>query len=614
MDIPGTHDPGEPLSTAFARHIDSEQHLLSLSTLVESVSNLVLNAASQSDDPSEDENVKGIKEHIQTVRQCVGQKKEEIRKKQEILRESESLKEIRQDTIFIPLPGEGLDDWIPLEDCKKSFGVITKDNIARNLKQYLTRLFKHGTCSNFSYENYVCVLQVCFQGEMAEKLLQLERQRYTFPQMINYFYTVYCRPKDYHYYEELLNNYERFEMEPIRATMMRFILDAASADQLVPKDQMHWSTNNQKIRFLELALIGKAKVEYNQWRHSQIESGLYFDYESCFEQAERLEKKYHSLPKHNFFIRTTRQVTHNQNENSSVEQYSLFPNDNNQQQNPSQSDPNIPPKPMTYAQVAALGTKRNNSGKPVSKTQTGIDPHRSQNTRPSFYNSRTKPPAAVNQYGLQRNTFGPPPRKMGRRENVRNSVYRRSASNGNPNNPNNPRSFQASRMYSSSNNQARTNYRNPQTQPSYPSNGFRGNSSNRGNPNRYRGRSLPPRLRRNFGNSNSSNEYRGQNQQQRNGYYPSQRRNGENSAPRQNSTRIGQVRKGWFCLKCGIDISNPESTKNRGSDHMTETCRVYPLWNPNYCEICIKRNIKANHWSKHCLSNSKESSELRTSK
>ena len=606
MEVPARIDPTEPVSEAYTSHLEETRQLVALNELVQKVADFVLESGEQNERSQE------VREKLEVVNENLVRKNEELANKEDILRESERLRRHREEIIEIPPDGPGIEGWYPMDDCKKSFGTITYQNIGRDLKQFLDRMFKCGRNANYSHADYMSIMGVCFQGELYDVIQQMSRQNYTFQQIIDHFYTVYCRPKDYTHYENQLRNFCRFRDEPIKATMKRYILTATSADELVPAQQAYWSTSHQKIIFLEMALQGDARDEYRRWRKTQLQSGLYFDYDSCFSIAEKLEQKYGSVPSQNIFI-TTRTEINTRNVSSNIETHN--------------QDFSNPEKQLTYAEIAAMGVKRDRKGNPIKRdNQNPIDPHRSSLPRASFYNSRSNPkiksfpPNRDKPYSIGRKTFG--------NGNFRGTAYSRRGhtSAGRQNyfirnsqkTPNNQRSGGFQQKYGNEKQLRQPNVRNSQISGyargnavSY-GNSARGYEKAKGVFNKRQGHEMPNLYTQRIFGQNTNRGYR------RPGYqYPqnqeTQQKNNLNNYNQQGRKRISpqgrysnnQVRKNLFCMRCGVDVSNPQTSRMQ-SDHTTDNCRIYPLWNPNTCGFCIRRGIKAHHWDAHCLAKSSQ--------
>lgn len=533
-------DPTESLADQYKSFVEATEQLDKLTTCCTSLANLVI----KSDDATTAEKefygalVPEIEE-AQAKRQLV------LEQSKKILAESEAVRKSREDKLDIPdEQAVSLQD-LNVKDLKSFVGTLDHSN-ASNIKAFFCRLFQYGKTVKYSHSNYQAALAACFQGTLLDQYFALEKTNMKFKEMAEWFYQIYYRPQNLRTFEEEMRNFQRLANEPLDVFLKRFQIVAEQADALLPSNQAYYTTDRHKLKIIEKVIQPPAKLEYLKWRGQQDDGGISYSFEKSVREATDLERYANCIPNANIAIDTLDVVTVNYMQlNTSTPT--------------AEANPAIKSKRFT--------SKAN--ANPYGKGKSNIDPQRAGGPRATFYPSRSQsePKQNPSPGGSQKGDAFRPSMSRNFKFSSRGSRgrggFNRGSSRGSWR--------QGNRGGRASSEPAQFSYSNPSdytnmqrsSQPSY---------TNQGNRGGYRG---------------GRGSYRGN------------RRNSGNFSNSRNNTN--QVRKNWFCLKCGV-YPDVEKTKRIGSTHTTRFCPMYRHFNNEFCSYCLgTKGLRANHHPKHCL-------------
>ena len=548
-------DDSLPVDKSYEKQTQNELDFVAITELCITMGNLFHHTV-------EEANTKeALRQQTEKLQAFVDTRSEEANKKKSALAQATTLRNARFEELTFPAQGDGAKNF-STKDIRDAVGILT-DNNKSSIKQFFAKLHSYGFSADFHNDNYKAAFVACLEGKLLEEYLLLQDKDYT--EIASYFYKVYHRPLNLNQYEKKLDEFVRLKGETLEIFMLRYLVLAAKADELLPASLQKYTRENHKLEILYKAARDPARTLWSTQSFRVREAGYHSRYESALGTLMELEKSHQCLPKYDFKINyENSHDTARLNVLAAIEANPAILKRNFRNSNKKQASP------YSLEDIKNAKTLLSPGLKPFR-----LDPTRSSSQKPAFFRGKTntngnKPPF-VSKVDKRKAVFIDDSRD-GMQYSGQNRVFKKAKRvhfqdkrNYNNNGPPFP-------VQIGSNKPPFAKQFNPQSQP------YKRNFSNPpGKPFQHQRNNSRPSYRppsKRYGNNNDKNYLRG-------------------------NLRHKSVNTRLYCERCGVDRNTNKST---GTDHTTMTCPHYKQWNAHNCTYCLKhKHIEAKHFAKYCL-------------
>ena len=357
-----TSDP----TVIYKEKIDNDKTVNDLITVCEMFGKAFVDNQSMSETDK-----KAMTSYLSQINNLKVRKMVEIQEREKIYENSQRLKTIRKEQVIVPENCPDYPSSLPFNEIHNFIGKMN-DHLPQSMKDYFAKLFTWGTdpSNMYSHDNYKLILMGSMQGRMHQEFLKMQHR--PLQEIVNWFMRVYNKKTTFMDCQNKLKHFLRKAGEDIYSFMDRYWLEAVSADQYLPRNEMYFTTDLHCMQVLEHAIQEPAFSQYAIWRDEQLEEGFQFDVELCQKEAYSLERKLKCLPKADVMVPT---VALNVREPAGMQI--------------NQVEVQKPPKAEANPAVAGRGRGKNPN--PYKKGRTENDPNKSSSPRASFFNNNKDP-------------------------------------------------------------------------------------------------------------------------------------------------------------------------------------------------------------------------------